>query len=87
MKKKFFIKRKDNQKGSVLNINNNKNNNSIKIEKYKHQRERSFDCNLISCNISVSNKNFKFEPKIRKKENGESTKRKSHLSFLKSTST
>ena len=87
LKKKFFIKRKDNQKGSVLNINNNKNNNSIKIEKYKHQRERSFDCNLISCNISVSNKNFKFEPKIRKKENGESTKRKSHLSFLKSTST
>ena len=87
LKKKFFIKRKDNQKGSILNINNNKNNNSIKIEKYKHQRERSFDCNLISCNMSVSNKNFKIESKIRKKENEESSKRNSHLSFLKSTST
>jgi hypothetical protein len=87
LRKKYVTKKSDNKKGSTLNINNNNKNNSIKIEKYKHQRERSFDCNLISCNISVSNKNFKFEPKIRKKENGESTKRKSHLSFLKSTST
>ena len=87
LKKKFFIKRNENQKGSAVNINiNNKNNNSIKKDKYKHQRERSFDCNLISCNMSASNKNFKFEKKSRKKENEESEKKRSHLSFLKSTS-
>ena len=87
LKKRFFIKRNQNQKGSALNmINNNKNNNSIKIEKYKHQRERSFDCNLISCNMSVSNKNFKFTQILRKKENDDSDKKRSHLSFLKSSS-
>ena len=86
LKKKIFIKRNENQKGIALNINNNKINTSIKIEKYKHQRERSFDCNLISCNMSVSNKNFKFEKRIRKKENEESAKKRSHVSFLKSSS-
>ena len=86
LKKKFFIKRNENQKGSAVNIKNDKNNNSIKREKYKHQRERSFDCNLISFNMSVSNKNYKHEKKIRKKENEESGKKTSHFSFLKSTS-
>ena len=87
LKKKFFIKRNQNQKGSALNmINNNKNNNSIKIEKYKHQRERSFDCNFISCNMSVSNKNFQYNQVIRKKENDDSDKKRSYLSFLKSSS-
>ena len=86
LKKKFFIKRNQNQKGSALNILHNKNNNSIKIEKYKHQRERSFDCNLISCNMSVSNKNVIYNQIIRKKESDDSGKKRSHLSFLKSTS-
>ena len=87
LKKKFFIKRNENLKGSALNINNNKNNNSIKLEKYKHQRERSFDCNLISCNMSVTNKNYyKCNQIKRKKENDENVQKRSHLSFLKSSS-
>ena len=85
-KKKFLMKRNEAQKRSALNINNNKNNNSVKKEKYKHQRESSFDCNLIAYNMSVSNKNIKFEKKIGKIQNNESDKKRDHLSFLKSSS-
>ena len=81
LKKKYFIKRRENLKRSAININNNKNNNSIKLEKFKHQRESSFDCNLAYYNISVS----KYDNKRRKKISEEADKKKSHLSFLKSS--
>ena len=83
-RKKYIVKKNENQKGSTLNIYNNKNN-SIKIEKYKHERESSFDCNYISCNISVSNKNFKYNKMSRKKIENENLKnqRNVNFSFLK----
>ena len=87
LRKKYLIKRNENIKGSTLNINNNKNI-SIKIEKYKHQRESSFDCNFNSCNISVSNKNFKYNKMNRKKIENENFKnqRNGNFSFLKASS-
>ena len=89
LRKKYVTKKSDNQKGSTLNINNNNKNNSIKIEKYKHQRESSFDGNYISCNISVSNKNFKYNKMKRKKIENESMKNQrngGNFSFLKVSS-
>ena len=85
LRKKYVTKRSENLKGSSTYINNNKNN-SIKIEKYnKHERESSFDCNFISCNISVSNKNFKYNKMNRKKIENENLKnqRNGNFSFLK----
>ena len=83
MRKKYIIKRNENQKRSILSFNNN--SNSIKIEKYKHERERSYDNNFVSCNISVSNKNIKYNKMSRKLIDNDSVKnhRNTNLSFLK----
>ena len=85
-RKKYITKKMDNQKGSSINIYNNKFN-SLKVEN-KHERENSFDCNYISCNISVSNKNFKYNKMSRKKVENESMKnqRNVNFSFLKAPS-
>jgi hypothetical protein len=85
-RKKYITKKAENQKGSSINIYNNKFN-SIKVEN-KHERENSFDCNYISCNISVSNKNFKYNKMSRKKAENESMKnqRNVNFSFLKAPS-
>jgi hypothetical protein len=57
---------KRNEGQIVNNLNVNYKNNNIKIQKLNNERERSFDCNNISCNNSVSNKNFKYNKMNRK---------------------
>ena len=86
LRKRYVIKKNENQKGRSIYNNNNKNN-SIKKDKYKHQRESSFDCNYISCNISVSNKNLnnKMNRKNTDKVNMKN-QRNSNFSFLKVSS-
>ena len=72
-------KRNENQ--IVNNLNVNYKNNNIKIQKLNNERGRSFDCNNISCNNSVSNKNLKYNKMIRKNE--DKNERNRNFSFLK----
>ena len=86
LRKVNIIKKNYNQKRSILNINNNK---IIKLEKYKHERENSFDYNYISCNISVSNKDFKYNKMNKKKienENINNQRNNGNFSFFKVSS-
>ena len=81
LRKVNIFKKNDSQK-STLNIKNN----SIKLEKYKHERESSFDYNYISCNISVSNKDFKYNKKRVEKENINNQRNNGNFSFFKVSS-
>ena len=81
--RKKYVKKKEKLKGSSSNNNNNKN--FLKFDKpIRHERESSFDCNFISCNISVSNKNFKYNKMNKKQIENDNNKnqRNENFSFL-----
>jgi hypothetical protein len=80
--RKKYVKKKEKLKGSS---SNNNNKNFLKFDKpIRHERESSFDCNFISCNISVSNKNFKYNKMNKKQIENDNNKnqRNENFSFL-----
>ena len=78
LRKKFVTKKNEYLKGNTLN----NNNNYLKFEKHRHERESSFDCNFVSCNISVSNNNFKYHKMYKKNSEGDKNPKIDNFSFL-----